>query len=59
MVLAKIKKITYTQFDVTIALTGNPNRDEIDPIPTKNNLFLSDGIDQNLAMVFTIKMDCS
>jgi hypothetical protein len=41
MAFSQNKKNHYTQFDVTIALTGNPNRDEIDPIPTKNNLFLS------------------
>jgi hypothetical protein len=43
MAFSQNKKITYTQFDVTIA-PGNPNRDEIDPIPKKNNLFIPDGI---------------
>jgi hypothetical protein len=39
---------------VTIALTGNPNRDEVDPY-TKTIFSFPDGIDLNLVMVFTIK----
>lgn len=39
------KKVTYTQFDVTIALTGNPNRDEVDPYTNKKqSFFIPDGI---------------
>jgi hypothetical protein len=34
------KKFTYAQFDITIAVTGNPNRDEVDPYTKKSNLFL-------------------
>ena len=39
------KKFTYTQFDVTVALTGNPNRDQVDPYTNKKqSFFIPDGI---------------
>ena len=45
MAFSQDKKITYTQFDVTIALTGNPNRDEVDPYTNKKqSFFIPDGI---------------
>jgi hypothetical protein len=34
---------TYTQFDITIAVTGNPNR-EVDPYIISNLFFIPDGI---------------
>jgi hypothetical protein len=38
-------KFTYTQFDITLALTGNPNRDEVNPYTNKKqSFFLPDGI---------------
>jgi hypothetical protein len=40
---------------VTIAPTGNPNRDEIDPYTKTIFSYSSDGIDLNLVMAFTIK----
>lgn len=44
IVLSQNKKISYTQFDVTIALTGNPNRDEVDPYTNKKQpFFIPDG----------------
>jgi hypothetical protein len=39
------KKFTYAQFDITIAVTGNPNRDEVDPYTNKKqSFFIPDGI---------------
>lgn len=39
------KQFTYTQFDITVALTGNPNRDEVDPYTNKKqSFFIPDGI---------------
>ena len=39
------QSFTYMQFDITIALTGNPNRDEVDPYTNKKQSFLiPDGI---------------
>lgn len=49
------KKFTYTQFDVTVALTGNPNRDEVDPYTNKKQSFLyRTELDQNLVAGFII-----
>lgn len=46
---AQDKKITYTQFDVTIAFTGNPKRGKVDPYTnTKESWFLPDGIGTKL-----------
>ena len=45
MAFSQNKKFTYTQFDVTVALTGNPNRDEVDPYTNKKqSFFIPDGI---------------
>lgn len=39
------KKYTYTQFDITVAVTGNPNRNEVDPNTNKKqSFFIPDGI---------------
>jgi hypothetical protein len=39
------KKCTYTQFDITVAVTGNPNRNEVDPYTNKKqSFFIPDGI---------------
>lgn len=45
MAFSQDKKFTYTQFDVTVALTGNPNRNEVDPYTNKKqSFFIPDGI---------------
>ena len=39
------KKFTYSQFDVTISIKGNPDRDEENPYKQeKGTWFLPDGI---------------
>lgn len=39
------KTFTYTQFDVTLALTGNPDRDQVDTYTgEKQSFFIPDGI---------------
>ncbi|MFA9190543.1 hypothetical protein AAGV28_04095 [Flavobacterium sp. FZUC8N2.13] len=43
--LAQDKKITYTQFDVTIAFTGNPDEDEVNQYNNeKQAFFIPDGL---------------
>jgi hypothetical protein len=45
VVSSQDKKFTYTQFDITVAFTGNPNRDEMDPYTNKKqSFFIPDGI---------------
>lgn len=42
---AQANKITYTQFEITIPLKGNPDRDVVDPYTNKKgSFFLPDGI---------------
>jgi hypothetical protein len=54
------KKIYLQQFDITIALTGNPNRDEVDPYTTKNNLFfLPEGIGSKFGYGVHYNSDCN
>jgi hypothetical protein len=39
------KKFTYTQFDVTVSMKGNPDRDEENPYTyEKGTWFLPDGL---------------
>ncbi|UQD57669.1 hypothetical protein FLAK523_02625 [Flavobacterium sp. K5-23] len=46
---AQNNKNTYVQFDVTIPITGNPNRDEVDPYTNKSgSWFIPDGIGSKL-----------
>jgi hypothetical protein len=44
-VFSQNKKFTYTQFDVTVSIKGNPDRDEEDPYThEKGTWFLPDGL---------------
>jgi hypothetical protein len=50
----KIKNLPTPNL-IQLRLTGNPNRDEVNPYTNKNNLFFyRKELGQNLVMVFTI-----
>ncbi len=49
MACAQNKKPTYTQFDITAAITGNPNRDQVNEYThEKEPWLMPDGIGTKL-----------
>jgi hypothetical protein len=55
VVFAQDKKLTYTQFEVTLAFTGNPKMEKLIRIRTKEPWLIPDGMGTKLGYGLRIK----